>query len=82
MDPAIIRRKLFEYIWVPDDQKARAIYILAEDKIEENNYIWNDEFVEEMTLRKNEDMWGKPMGVLEELGVLKYKWPYFEFNIK
>ncbi|MEO6814107.1 MAG: addiction module protein [Ginsengibacter sp.] len=62
MDTAIIRRKLFDYIRDADDQKVRAIYILVEDTIEEENDIRNDEFVEEMIRRKNEYKQGKTEG--------------------
>lgn len=54
METAIIRRKLFDYIRDADPKKVRAIYILIQDNIEEENDIWNDEFVEEMIRRKDE----------------------------
>ena len=62
MDAAIIRRKLFDYIRHLDDQKVRAIYILVEDIIEEENGIWNDEFVEDMIRRKKEYKQSKTNG--------------------
>lgn len=54
MDTAIIRRKLFDFIRDADEQKVRAIYILVEDTIQEENDIWDDQFLEEMIRRKIE----------------------------
>lgn len=62
MDTAIIRRKLFDYIRDADAEKVRAIYILLEDTIDEENDIWNDEFEEEMIRRKKEFEEGKTDG--------------------
>ena len=69
MTAATVREKLYDYIRIADDKKVKAIYMMLEDDItEENKWCQNHVFTKELDRRYSTWETGKEKGyTLEEV---------------